>query len=59
MDDEQLLTVDEAAARLRVSRWTLYCLIRSEELRSVKIRRRRLIPVGAVAECIHNLMEMA
>ncbi|MFF0312907.1 helix-turn-helix domain-containing protein [Streptosporangium sp. NPDC004379] len=53
------MTVDEAAACLRVSRWTLYCLIRSNEIRSVKIRRRRLIPVDAVAECIHNLMEAA
>lgn len=59
MSKGPLLTVDEAAARLRVSRWTLYCLIRSKELRSLKIRRRRLIPVDAVTECIHNLMEAA
>lgn len=59
MSKGPLLAVDEAAARLRVSRWTLYCLIRSKELRSLKIRRRRLIPVDAVTECIHNLMEAA
>ncbi|WP_432867394.1 helix-turn-helix domain-containing protein [Microbispora rosea] len=59
MDDELLLTVDEAAARLRVSRWTLYNLIRSNELRTLKIRRRRFVPVDALAECINNLMEAA
>ncbi|WP_329095144.1 helix-turn-helix domain-containing protein [Actinomadura citrea] len=36
-----VLTVDEAAERLRVSRWTLYNLIRSNQLRTVKIGRRR------------------
>ncbi|MBE3010872.1 helix-turn-helix domain-containing protein [Microbispora sp. NEAU-D428] len=59
MDDELLLTVDEAAARLRVSRWTLYNLIRSNELRTVKIRRRRFVPVYALVECIDNLMGAA
>lgn len=54
-----LLTVDEAAIQLRVSRWTLYNLIRSGRLRTVKIGRRRLVPVAALAECIDTLGEVA
>ncbi|MGW5411756.1 helix-turn-helix domain-containing protein [Actinomadura geliboluensis] len=54
-----VLTVDEAAERLRVSRWTLYNLIRSNQLRTVKIGRRRLVPVNALAECLDQLSEVA
>jgi excisionase family DNA binding protein len=54
-----VLTVDEAAERLRVSRWTLYNLIRSNQLRTVKIGRRRLVPASAITECLNDLMEVA
>ena len=54
-----VLTVDEAAERLRVSRWTLYNLIRSNQLRTVKIGRRRLVPANALAECLDQLSEVA
>lgn len=54
-----LLTVDEAAESLRVSRWTVYNLIRSNQLRTVKIGRRRLIEVAALNECVEALGEMA
>lgn len=54
-----VLTIDEAAERLRVSRWTLYNLIRSNQLRTVKIGRRRLVPVAALVECLDQLMEVA
>ncbi|MGP3961908.1 helix-turn-helix domain-containing protein [Nonomuraea sp. 3N208] len=57
--NDLVLTVDEAAARLRVSRWTLYTLIRSNQLRSFKIGRRRLIEVEALNECIKTLAEVA
>ncbi|WP_431894218.1 helix-turn-helix domain-containing protein [Nonomuraea sp. bgisy101] len=57
--DDLVLTVDEAAKRLRVSRWTIYTLIRSKQLRTVKIGRRRLVPVDALSECIDNLAEVA
>jgi excisionase family DNA binding protein len=57
--NEVVLTVDEAAARLRVSRWTLYNLIRSNQLRTVKIGRRRLVPVTAITDCLDHLMEEA
>jgi excisionase family DNA binding protein len=54
-----LLTVDEAAEYLRVSRWTVYNLIRSSQLRTVKIGRRRLVTPAALAECVESLDEVA
>ena len=56
---EYLLTVQEAADRLRVSRWSVYNLIRSNQLRTIKIGRRRLVPPAALAECIALLGEDA
>lgn len=44
----QLLTVCEAGAQLRVSRSTIYELIGSGDLPSVRIRRSRRIPADAV-----------
>ncbi|MFL6053320.1 MAG: helix-turn-helix domain-containing protein [Actinoallomurus sp.] len=58
MSELTVLTVDEAAERLRVSRWTLYNLIRSNQLRTVKIGRRRLVPASAITECLNTLMEV-
>ncbi|MGY5123502.1 helix-turn-helix domain-containing protein [Streptomyces nigrescens] len=43
-----LLTVDQVAARLRVSRWTVYNLIRSHELGSLTIGRCRRISEAAL-----------
>ena len=54
---DYLLTVQEAADRLRVSRWSLYNLIRANQLRTVKIGRRRLITPVALAECVELLGE--
>jgi excisionase family DNA binding protein len=54
-----VLTIDEAAEQLRVSRWTLYNLIRTNRLRTIKIGRRRLVPASALAECLDQLMEVA
>jgi excisionase family DNA binding protein len=54
-----VLTVDEAAERLRVSRWSVYNLIRSNQLRTVKIGRRRLVPVAALDEFLARSMEVA
>ncbi|GLY78472.1 helix-turn-helix domain-containing protein [Actinoallomurus iriomotensis] len=59
MSEPAVLTVDEAAERLRVSRWTVYNLIRSNQLRTVKIGRRRLITAAAITECLDRLMEVA
>lgn len=54
---DYLLTVQEAADRLRVSRWSLYNLIRANQLRTVKIGRRRLVTPAALAECVEQLSE--
>ena len=59
MTEPAVLTVDEAAERLRVSRWTLYGLIRSGRLRTVKIGRRRLVPAPSITECLDVLLEDA
>jgi excisionase family DNA binding protein len=56
---ERLLTIEEAADWLRVSRWSVYNLIRAKQLRTVKIGRRRLEPPAALAECIELLGEDA
>lgn len=50
-----LYRVEEAAEALRLSRSELYELIRSDRLRTVKVGRRRLVPVDALAECVANL----
>lgn len=52
MNDTLLLTVDEALARLRISRGSLYKLIGSGELPTILIGRRRLVPVPALEEFI-------
>jgi excisionase family DNA binding protein len=57
--DITLFTIDEAAARLRVSRWSVYNLIRSGQLHTIKIGRRRLVPSDALTECLEHLKELA
>lgn len=44
--------VEEAARVLRISRDTTYELLRSGQLRSIKVGRRRLIPAVAIHEYI-------
>jgi len=56
MDTTTLLTVAEAAERLRISKWLLYEQIRSRRLRTVKIGARRLVPPDALAEYVANLL---
>jgi excisionase family DNA binding protein len=55
-DSPQLLTLTEAAAQLRISRWLLYDQIREKRIRTVKIGARRLVPVAAIAEYVALLM---
>jgi excisionase family DNA binding protein len=50
-----LYRVEEAAEALRLSRSAIYELIRSEQLRTVKVGRRRLVPVSALAEWVELL----
>jgi excisionase family DNA binding protein len=57
--DVTLFTIDEAAAQLRVSRWSVYNLIRSGQLQTIKIGRRRLVPLDALTQCLQRLKELA
>ncbi|GGO98523.1 helix-turn-helix domain-containing protein [Wenjunlia tyrosinilytica] len=50
-----LLTVEEAARRLRIGRTTCYSLIRSGELESVPVGRLRRVPADAVTEFVSRL----
>lgn len=60
MSDDELLTVPEVMARLRLGRSTVYDLIRSRHLPSVTIGRSRRIPAPALREFIsHRLAEAA
>jgi excisionase family DNA binding protein len=51
----RLLTVEEAADQLRISRWSVYNLIRANQLRTIRIGRRRLVTPVALTECIAML----
>lgn len=43
-----LLTVGEACAALRISRWTFYRLVQQRQLQTVKILSRRLVPAESL-----------
>lgn len=57
--DQVYLTVPEVAARLRLSRWKVYELIRTRELASFTVGRCRRVPASAVAEMVDRLMKDA
>lgn len=50
-----LLTVPEACAALRISRWTFYELVRRQQLQTLRIGTRRLVPGSAIDELIDRL----
>jgi excisionase family DNA binding protein len=52
-------TVEEATQILKISRWKVFDLIRTNQLRSVKIGGLRRIPQVAMGEYIVRLMEEA
>ncbi len=52
-----LYTVEETGDLLRISRWKVFELIRTKQLRSVKIGGLRRIPATAVEEYIARLLE--
>lgn len=56
-DIRVLLTPEEAAQRLALSRTTIYELIRLGDLRSVKVGRARRIPVAALGEYVNGLFD--
>ena len=56
----ELLTVPQAMAALKISRWTLYNLIRSGELASIVVGVRcRRIPATALNNYVTRLCEEA
>jgi excisionase family DNA binding protein len=59
VDRSELLTVPEAAQRLRISKWMLYNLIRSRQLHTVKIGSRRLVRVSAITDYLATLEDEA
>ncbi|HEX2318947.1 MAG TPA: helix-turn-helix domain-containing protein [Streptosporangiaceae bacterium] len=54
-EDGVLLTVEEAARRLRFGRTFVYRLISSGELESVKVGRLRRVPAECLAEYVATL----
>jgi excisionase family DNA binding protein len=52
-----LYRVEEAAEALRLSRSVIYELIRSSRLRTVKVGRRRLVPVAALDEYVAAMLD--
>jgi excisionase family DNA binding protein len=51
-----LLTVEETADMLTISRWEVFELIPLRELRSVKIGGQRRVPRGAIDEYLAPLL---
>jgi len=51
--------VDEAAEALRISRDTIYELIRSGRLRTIKVGSRRLVPLVALTEYVASALDSA
>lgn len=48
--EPKVMTVDEAGQALRLGRTMLYELMNSGALRSIKVGKRRLVPVDAIDE---------
>lgn len=57
--DAELLTVPEVMARLKISRSTVYDLIRTRQLASITLGRARRIPTHALTALIHHQLEQA
>jgi excisionase family DNA binding protein len=57
IDAPRLLGIEVAAQMLGVGRSPVYDLIRTRRLRTVKIGRRRLVPVDAIGEAVAQLAE--
>lgn len=51
--------VEEAAEALRISRDSIYELIRSGRLRSIKVGARRLVPLVALTEYVTSALDDA
>ena len=55
-DSDLLLTVEEAARRLRIGRTQMYSLITSGQVQSVTIGRLRRVPVESLTAYVSRLM---
>ncbi len=58
-DSPLLLTPEAAAERLSIGRTTMFELLASGEIKSVKIGRARRIPATALTEYVNRLAGMA
>jgi len=54
----KLLTIPEATSQLRISRWTIYQLIRSGELKTITIASRRFVATDDLASFISQRKEI-
>jgi len=54
-----LLTISEAADQLRISRWTMYQLIRNQELKTLTIASRRFVASDDIEKFINQRKESA
>ncbi|QUW84479.1 helix-turn-helix domain-containing protein [Streptomyces mirabilis] len=59
MRDDELLTVPEAMARLKIGRSALYDLLRTRRLASLTIGRARRILAHALADYVQRHLEEA
>jgi excisionase family DNA binding protein len=57
--DARLLTVDQVAEMLQISRWSVYRLIWANDLRSVQIGRCRRVPPEALDAYLGRLISEA
>jgi excisionase family DNA binding protein len=57
--DDDLLTVPDVMARLKISRSTVYDLLRTRQLASLAIGRARRIPIHALNDYIRRHLEEA
>lgn len=55
---EIILTLDEAAERLKVSKWTVNRLIQERKLASIKIGARRLVPLSDITGFIERARDI-
>lgn len=53
----RLLTIPEVALALRVSKWSVYSLIHTQQLGSVFVRTRHLVPADEVERFVRSQYE--
>lgn len=58
--ESPLVTVPQACAMLRISRWTFYTkFVHTKRLSTIKIGTRRLVPVAAIHRLVEELASEA